>query len=51
MIYTGKVELRQEFLGRSENIKILGSNDIIGVDLLRARKTDEPWGFQTTVNS
>jgi hypothetical protein len=51
MIYTGKVELSQEFMGWSDNTKILGSNEIIGVDLLRTRKTDEPLGYQITVNS
>lgn len=51
MIYTGKVELSQEFMGWSDNTKILASNEIIGVDLLRTRKTDEPLGYQITVNS
>jgi hypothetical protein len=51
MIYTGKVQLSQEFMGWSDSTKILGSNEIIGVDLLRTRKTDEPWGYQITVNS
>ena len=54
MIYSGQVIVSPDCPAYEIEVpkdKILRSNEIIGLEQLKQRKTDEPWGYTTSVRS